>query len=272
MKKFFLALLAMFMLALPAQAENDEQNLRLPIVMYHHMSPKARLWGDYVISLSQFESDLIYLREQGYTPITTAELIAWCDGVGRLPEKPCMITFDDGFESTFVYAQPLLEKYGMKAVVSIIGSVSQQYSETPDHMLDYSHISWEAAAQADAAGTLEVQCHTWDMHDLDRRCGCAPLYGEDEQSYSDALSADIGRFREVYESHMGHGCNVLALPFGFYKQQTLDNAQALGFRAVFTCTERVNLLTGARQELMELGRFNRPSGVTSEQFFAKWNT
>ena len=272
MKKTILILLICCLLAFPAAAdnENEAETVRLPIVMYHHMSPKARLWGDYVISPEQFESDLQYLRAQGYTPISTSELFAWYDGEGTLPEKPVMITFDDGYESTYVYAKPLLEKYGMPSVVSIIGSVAQQYSDTPDHMLDYSHMSWEAAAETDAGGLMEVQCHTWNMHKLEARRGCSPTSGESDEHYYGALADDLSKFCETYEQHIGHPCSVLALPFGMYTDRTLEYAKKLGFRAVLTCTEKVNLLTGEEPELMELCRYNRPSGISSEAFFAKW--
>lgn len=273
MKKTILILIIISLLVLPAGAdrEDTEDKVRLPIVMYHHMSPKARLWGDYVISPEQFEADLIYLRENGYTPISSGTLLAWYDGVGELPEKPVMITFDDGYESTFVYAKPLLEKYEMPSIVSIIGSVAQQYSDTPDHMLDYSHMSWEMAAEADSAGLMEVQCHTWDMHHLECRRGCSPAGGETDGEYFSALSADLCLFRERYRQYIGRECTVLALPYGIYTQKTIEYARELGFRAVLTCTERVNLLSGQKSELMELGRYNRPSGVSSEEFFSCWD-
>ena len=274
MKKTILILLICSMLAFPVNAENKteeaDEAVRLPIVMYHHMSPKARLWGEYVISPEQFESDLEYLKTHGYTPISTRELFAWYDGEGALPEKPVMITFDDGYESTFVYAAPLLEQYGMPSVVNLIGAVAQQYTDTPDHMLDYSHMSWEEAVQADAGGLMEIQCHTWDMHTLGARMGCKPKSGESDESYFSALSEDLGRFIEAYERHMGHTCTVLAVPFGMYTNRTLEYACQLGFRAIMTCSEQVNLLTGDESELLRLGRYNRPSGITSEAFFSKW--
>lgn len=273
MKKTILTLIMISLLAIPAGADraDEEDPVRLPIVMYHHMSPKARLWGDYVISPEQFEADLIYLRENGYTPISSETLLAWYDGEGELPEKPVVITFDDGYESTFVYAKPLLEKYEMPSIVSIIGAVAQQYSDTPDHMLDYSHMSWEMAAEADSGGLMEVQCHTWDMHHLERRRGCSPAGGETDGEYFSALSADLGLFRERYRQHIGRECTVLALPYGIYTQKTIEYARGLGFRAVLTCTERVNVLYGEEGELMELCRYNRPSGVSSAEFFSRWD-
>ena len=261
--------LAMTISWLPARCAGT-QDVELPIVMYHHMSPKQKLWGDYVISPAQFECDLQYLKANGYTSITAQQLIDWCDGIGELPEKPVMITFDDGYESTAVYAQPLLQKYQMKAVVAIIGAVAQQYTDMPDHMLDYSHMSWEQVKAMEETGTFEIQCHTYDMHKIKPRQGCSRMKGEDFNAYTVALEEDVEHFQTLMAQHLGHQANVLVLPFGFYCADTISVAKKLGFRAAFTCTERVNHLTGAASELMELCRFNRPSGPESAAFFAKW--
>lgn len=267
----FFCFLAMAVSWLPARCSAAPE-VTLPIVMYHHMSPKSKLWGDYVISPAQFEKDLQYLRTHGYTAITTQQLIDWCNGEGELPQKPVMITFDDGFESTAVYAQPLLEKYQMCAVVSIIGAVAQQYTDKPDHMLDYSYMNWDQIEELEKAGQFEIQCHTYDMHQLKPRQGCSSMHGEDTATYTQAFEADIARFQADMKAHLGHPADVLALPFGFYCADTLSNAQKLGFRAAFTCTERVNRLTGAACELMTLCRFNRPSGPDSATFFSRWES
>lgn len=283
MKKFIaVSILAVLVLSMASQvmatgSEPDEADIEnpadfidLPIVMYHHISPKSKLWGEYVISPDQFERDMSYLKEQGYTSITSEELIAWYDGTGELPEKPVMITFDDGYESTEAYALPILEKYGFTAVVAVIGSVAQQYTDLPDHMLDYSHMSWEMIAELDAGDVLEIQCHSYNMHKLGARRGCSRKYGESDEDYWESLGGDLGKFQYNFKQYTGHKCSVLVLPFGVYTETTIEIAKAMGFRAVFTCSERVNHLAGDVEELYNLGRYNRPSGISSESFFAKW--
>ena len=64
--------------------------------------------------------------------------------------------------------------------------------------------------------------------------------------------------------------NAIAFPYGVYCKDTLSIIKDMGFEAAFTCTERINYLSGDPDELYELRRFNRPHGISSEQFFKKW--
>jgi len=249
----------------------DTRQIRLPIVMYHQISRTWSKSGDYVISVETFENDLKYLRDAGYESVSVRQLLSWLDGVGTLPEKPCMITFDDGYETTAALAAPLLEEYGFTGIVAVIGSVAQQYSDTPDHNLRYSHLSWETVAELSQGDTLEVQYHTWDMHTLTPRKGCNRRRGEDDASYRAALLKDAERFFASSEAHGVTLVPSVAYPFGAYCAQTGEIMEELGFRIAFTCTEQVNLLPQKTAGLVELGRFNRAPGKSSADFFAQWD-
>ena len=151
------------------------ETVRLPIVMYHHLSPKAKLWNDYVLPVEQFGNDLKYLKERGYESVTLTQLLAWYDGEASLPEKPFMITFDDGFESTDIYARPILEKYEFTAIVAVIGSAADLFSENDDHTPDYSHLNWETVRSLAQTGVFEFQCHSFNMHKFDVFAGSERL-------------------------------------------------------------------------------------------------
>ena len=254
-----------------AASEPPQPPKRLPVVMYHQIAEDFSGSGNYVLSAAQLEKDLIYLRDAGYESVSVTQLLDWFSGVGTLPEKPCMITFDDGYESTAALAAPLLEKYSFTGVVAVIGSVAQQYSEQPDHNLHYSHLSWEAVAELSQGDVLEVQYHSWDMHSLSPRKGCNKRRGEDEAAYRAVLRADVTRFTEECGKHGVTPVPALAYPFGAYCALTGEIMEEMGFRIAFTCTERVNLLQQTAEGLVELGRFNRAAGKTSRDFFAKWD-
>ncbi|MEG1460451.1 MAG: polysaccharide deacetylase family protein [Oscillospiraceae bacterium] len=254
-----------------ASGEMEEAGTRLPIVMYHHLSEKPRLLNQHVLGVWEFENDLKYLRDKGYESISLGELLAWYEGNFEMPERPVLITFDDGFESTGVYAVPLLEKYGFNAVVAIIGSVADTYTQNPDHMLDYSYLSWEAIRELAEGGTVEIQCHTDNLHKYDARHGAAMKKGESLEDYRALLTADLNLCMEKAAANGVPMLKTLAYPYGSFSGETMEIIRGLGFKAGFTCDEQVNVLSGNSAELFRLHRFNRPSGISSESFFERWN-
>jgi len=272
MKRIILIIMLLFtFLPVPGfGTDGSEKSIELPIVMYHHISARSRTWNDYVIGIEEFENDMRYLRENGWESISVAELLAWQNGEFEMPAKPMMITFDDGFASVTEYAEPIMKKYGFKGVVAVIGSVCEEYSENGEYDPEWSDLSWEAAAEMAERGVLEVQCHTWDMHSMDNALGCAKRWGESIAAYRHRLSADLSRFLSACDRHSLPLTNAIAYPFGAFDEDTTQIIKDMDFRAAFTCTEEINILTGDREELYHLGRFNRPHGISSENFFKKW--
>lgn len=265
-----LSTLVLLLTAVPGRAETEPAPLRLPIVMYHHISERPGAWNDYVISPAEFEADLRCLRELGYEAVSVSQLLDWQAGRFQMPEKPCMITFDDGFESTRRYGEPLLEKYGFCGVVAVIGSVCEAFSQVTDHTPETDNLSWEEVRELARRGVLQVQCHTWDMHGLQPRKGCDRRQDESAEAYCSALRQDLERFLQSAKAAQVDLQPAIAYPYGSYCQETTETVKELGFRVAFTCTEQINLLHGDPAELYELGRYNRPHGVSSAVFFRKW--
>jgi len=275
MKKFILltAIAAMMLspFALRSARAADGETVSLPIVMYHHISLRPETWNDYVISRDEFAADLSWLRSHGYTPVSVAQLLAWEQGEFEMPDKPCMITFDDGFLSTMTYAEPLLAEYGFCGACAVIGSVCEKFSALDEHEPEYDNLSWEDAAAMAERGTVEVICHTWDMHAMSPRLGCRKLRGEDETAYRYRFSDDLGRFLRAAKARGVPLTPAIAYPYGAYSRETTQALRDFGvFSAAFTCEEKINRLTGAAGELYALGRYNRPHGISSEEFFSKW--
>ena len=269
---FALCLLAALLLVAPVTGEKTlaAEPVRLPVVMYHQLSPSGQRAGDYVLPLAQFEADLQYLRAQGYESVGVQRLLDWTAGRCDLPEKPCMITFDDAYETTGACAAPLLARYGFTAVTAVIGSVAEQYTASPDDTLAYAHLSWPELAELASSGVMELQYHSWDMHQLSPRRGCSRMRGESDAAYRAALEKDLERFRAAAAD-----CGVplvpgAAYPFGAYGPDTEAVLRENGVRVTFSCAEKVNVLTGEAAELFSLGRFNRASGKSSAAFFKAW--
>ena len=274
MRKRLTAFVMAMLLFLPlfsVRAETEE-TISLPVIMYHHISRERSQWNDYVVSLGEFRSDLDYLASHGWHSIGVRDLLAWYDGDFEMPEKPFMITFDDGFESTLAYAEPLLEEYGFRGVVAVIGSVCGDASKYEKHDPEFSNLSWEEAAEMARRGVIEVQCHTWDMHASWPRRGCGMKRGESPEAYRRALRADLERFLRESAAHGVDLVPAIAYPFGAFSADTGKIVLEEGFEVAFTCWERFNTLVRGEEETKpcRLGRYNRPHGPSSEKFFREW--
>jgi peptidoglycan/xylan/chitin deacetylase (PgdA/CDA1 family) len=98
----------------------------LPILLYHKVSlhHSDRL----TISADRLDRQLAYIKSEGYTGISFSELKEFLEGQRPLPPKPVLVTFDDGYLSTYELAYPLLLKYQVKATIflptAFIGGVN----------------------------------------------------------------------------------------------------------------------------------------------------
>lgn len=247
---------------------SPQPGIEIPIVMYHHFLEEPGRLGDYVVSPQQFEDDLAYLQKLGFTTVTTQDLIDYVDNGTPLPEKPVMITIDDGYESVYAYAYPILEQYGCKAVVAVIGRFSQEYSHSSDHSVQYSHLTWDQIAEMSQSGLIEFENHSYDLHDSSS--GARQRSGEDAQHYRRRLSQDVLQTQELLEDAAGTTPQTFAYPFGFYSKDSDNILASLGFRVTLSCEERISrICPGDPQCLYRLGRFNRTAEVGRESFFKK---
>ena len=92
-----------------------------PILEYHMVKedapPKAK---PYVVPPEDFAAQLDYLLAEGYTTITPQDYARARKGKQELPEKPIILSFDDGYEDNYRVILPMLEERGMKAVFYVV--------------------------------------------------------------------------------------------------------------------------------------------------------
>ncbi len=245
-----------------------EPSSELPIIMYHNISKNPELLGKYTISQKELEEDIIYLKEQGYTTIVVEDLIAFTYNGISLPEKPIMLTFDDGYSNTVKYVLPLLEKYDCKAVVSIVGEYVEKSSENnyPD-----PYLNWTQVNELIDSGYIEIQNHTYSMHALDNRQGCKIMKGESYEEYKEAILKDVGKLQQLMKEKTGYTPKAFTYPFGFSCEECNEILKDMGFLSTITCNIGVNSLRGINDELYELKRINRPTGINNVSFFAEFD-
>ena len=133
--------------------------LRMPVLMYHHVVYDWQECNDMTVTVGRLEQDLQWLAEHGYQTVLPRELAA-----GQpLPEKPVLITFDDGYRSNYDLAYPLLQKYRAKAAIALMAYMQDNRSP--------SFLTWDMCRQMAASGLVEFGSHGYLIHNLDGRMG-----------------------------------------------------------------------------------------------------
>lgn len=254
-----------------AKSDGANQTVCMPILMYHHISANPSKTGTYLVSPDEFENDLKQIVSEGYTTVTTKQIEAFVKKNDPLPEKPIMITFDDGNESFYYYAFPLLKKYNMTAVFSPVGKYTELTVESGDLNVEYASVTWEQIDEMNKSGFVEIGNHTYNMHDLSPRKGCAIKKGESTEEYLNKLNEDIPKMQKLLKEKSNVDCNIFTYPYGNRCDKCEKFIKEIGFKFAFICEEKVNKLSyGNEDKLYRLGRFNRPSGVSSSTFFKKF--
>lgn len=249
-----------------SMASSDEESyINVPIIMYHSILKSSK--GDYIIHPNILENDLKYICEKGYTSITMSELINYVYNNDPLPEKPVIITFDDGHYNNLTYAVPLLKKYNMKAVISIVGKYTDTYSITDEVNPNYSYLRWKDINELIDDGTIEFQNHTYNLHSISTRKGTMKKQGEAFDLYKHVLSSDILKLQEEFKENTNYTPNTFTYPFGAISKDSYQIIKDLGFKASLSCAKGVNHISHNSDCLYGLKRNNRPSYISTYQFF-----
>jgi peptidoglycan/xylan/chitin deacetylase (PgdA/CDA1 family) len=103
------------------QVESDYPNasidIDIPILGYHNIDPSAP--NKYYVTPEQFALQMDILRAYGYQTISLDDYMDYQNGIGTPPEKPIILTFDDGYEGIYTYARPILTERDMQAAFFI---------------------------------------------------------------------------------------------------------------------------------------------------------
>lgn len=236
----------------------------VPIIMYHHV--KSSQPGKDSITQSEFESDLKYLQKNNYNTITMQDLIDYVYNDKELPDNPIILSFDDGLLSTYLNVYPLLQKYDMKVVLSILGLSSEKFSKTVDININYSHATWDQLNEMQASGLVEIQNHSYDMHNTTNgRYGSSQKKNESFEAYETYLTEDITLFNEKVNLTLKTIPNTFTYPYGKYNDNSEIILKDLGFKATLTCNFGINVISKDKDCLFELKRICRAHNQSIEK-------
>ncbi len=245
---------------------------QVPILMYHAFTDDPSAITGVKAYIGDFRDQLSALRAAGYHPIFYQDLIDYVDRGTPLPDNPILISMDDGYQSNLDLAVRVLEEENFTATIAVIGSSvgKSTYKDTGISILP--HFSLESAKPYVERGILDIQTHSYDLHQVpsldgeDCRPGVLRMEGEDEFAYVDMLTADFQRAKAQLQSVLDVSCLVYTYPHGRYDTLSEVVLHSLGLRVTVTTDPGVNVvIKGIPQSLYQLKRIDVPGGMTGDE-------
>ncbi len=248
----------------------DTSRRRLPVLMYHHFADEAK--EGTVVTPVRFREQMDALKEAGYQAVTIPQVIDYVENGAPLPARPILITMDDGYGSNLDAAAPILEETGMCATVFAIGiNEGEEYYPHSGEPMWQERFAFEKAAPWVEKGVIDVQSHTFDMHQLasygySGRDGVLRLEGESDEDYRQALLSDMEAFRQRRGNRVATELLALAYPFGYYSEEADALLKEAGYAVTFTIDERPNYLSVHNGSCLRMmGRVNVTDWISGQE-------
>jgi peptidoglycan/xylan/chitin deacetylase (PgdA/CDA1 family) len=184
----------------------------VPILLYHHIGYSLKD-SEFYVSPEAFESQMNYLYAHGYRTISVEQLTQAIHFGAQLPSRPILLTFDDGSETVYTDALPIMQKYGFTGTAYIVYNfigAARYMNKIQIHAL------YEAG--------WEIGSHSVSHQDLTTR----PAIQEDE----------IVKSRQRLEAYLDLPIHSFAYPFGAYDSDALHFVNFAGYIAAMGLGEK----------------------------------
>lgn len=180
----------------------------VPVLNYHQVNNKYQT----VLTMKpeNFDEQMKYLHDNDYHSITQEEFDAYMSGDGDLPDRPVMITFDDGYIDNYQEAYPILKKYGFTATIFII----------VDFVGKPGYLTWPMIKEMSDYG-IQFGSHTMSHK---------PLTAFDRNG----IRRELRESKEILEKKTGKPCTYIAFPEGKFNDTVMDETKLAGYKYAFS--------------------------------------
>ena len=217
----------------------------MPVLMYHNVAPDGTECNSMTVTVSKLRTDFQFILDHGYTPILPRELL----DPDALPDRPILLTFDDGYVSNYTLLYPLLREYRIKAVISPIVSMP----DTP--WTEDEFCSWEMYREMASSGLVEIGSHTYALHNLDTNGNYVPdgpngvqrRAGERDEAFQSRVLDDIRTSHDRIAEELGTDPVFFAYPFGAEEPAAQSLIDELFPVSVVTRMGTAELIRGMRR-------------------------
>jgi peptidoglycan/xylan/chitin deacetylase (PgdA/CDA1 family) len=212
--------------------------------MYHEIADTAATSSPLAVAPDVFADQLAYLHDAGFNTLTAGELAAFlADSAGKLPERPVVLTFDDGYQDFYTHGLPVIKQNGFTATLFMTtGGIE-------DDSLEKVMLSWRELAEVEQAG-IEIGAHTVTHPKLD-------ILPEKE------LREELSISKSQLEEHLGRAVPGLAYPFGYSNRRVREVARELGYAYAYSVD---NAMTTGAAEKFTFPRLTVQRTTTMDDF------
>ena len=204
----------------------------IPILMYHKVLPQAEeSQHKTFVTCTQFTQHIRFLAKHGFTTITFKDYFAFRDGerpMHEFPNKPIIMTFDDGYVNNLQYALPIMQQYGFVGVLFALGDGDINYNQwdagEPQHaLMDTKQL------QTLVVAGFEIGAHSLTHPDLTKLSSLE-------------ATVEIEQSKKNLENILQQPVISFAYPYGYYNDAVKYLVQQAGFHcAVATDTGGLQL-------------------------------
>jgi len=278
---------------LPNPCSRDRNPNDFTIFSYHEIAEKSEtLDSTYAVSTASFEAQMRWLIDDGYHFIKIDDIINARKHNKPLPSKAVLITFDDGYQSVYANAFPIIKKYQIPTVIALVGSWLQATDKVDfdGHLIDRSKfLSQKEIKEMVASGLIEVGSHSYFLHRgvlgntqgnmepaaITRQWLPDKKVYEDDKSYQQRIYADLKTNNDFLKKYTGQKPRVMIWPYGEYNMEVRKIAESLEMPIGLTLDDGSNTtitpLWGLRRILvdqkmshtdMELNMWDRNNNFT----------
>lgn len=215
---------------------------RIPVIMYHDILPQKQVFFD--VTPAEFEADLRLIQDKGLTPISLDQLVSHLSTGIPLPEKPIVLSFDDGYRGHYDHVYPLLKKYGYPGVFGI-------YTQKVGKKLGRSSLTWQQLREMAADPLVTIAAHSI-THPPDLT-----------KLSENQLRDEVVQAKRVLETELGISIHYFVYPEGKYDERVQQWVKLAGYRAALTMNDAVEQYAGASSTLLSIERIGQGSLETA---------
>ena len=213
-------------LSQPIRAGTNPQKLsKVTVLMYHNFISAQDIangveFEEYSLDPTDFRADLQYFRDNGYTTITSADLLDYINGEKPLPAKALILSIDDGTLGVYTNAWPLLKEYRMKADFNLIGEwIDESWELVHDGGtrlgLSAPYCEWNELIEMSSSGEINLCSHTYGLHRYNRdgRIGSSIMEGEPLEDFIQVVKDDYDLSVSCIGGWTGTPPTTMAYPY-----------------------------------------------------------